>query len=137
MTYKRPPLPGARFGSWELYLTMSSSILRVFFPVCYCSPAAAVAFKVRNKPSLPPVSHPSPVPGFLGERDLSLAAIISINHVFRSPSSFTNVPLSADASPCFSTVGFSWNTAQQKELENKAVLTPKFPFLSNRACRSF
>lgn len=110
----RSPEPGLAAGSciWRRPPAFCG-----FFPVFCCSPAAAVAFQGRNKPAPLAVSHPSPAPGtpaFPGEWDVFLDVIMSINRLFRSPSSFTNVILSADASPCFSAVGFSQATAQQR-----------------------
>lgn len=102
-----------------------------FFPVSYCSPTAAAAFKVGNKFT----TLPSLLPGCSclsqGAGSVSPYVIISINHMFRSPSSFPNIILSADGSPCFSIV-VSARPQHNKESKTVAVLTQKFPFLSNR-----
>lgn len=103
-----------------------------FFSVSNCSPTAAAAFKVGNKST----TLPSLVSGYSclsqGVGSLSPDVILSINHMFRSPSSFPNIILFADASPCFSIV-VSARPQHNKESKNVAVLTQKFPFLSNRS----
>lgn len=103
-----------------------------FFPVSCCNPTDAAAFKVGNKPT----SLPSPGPGYSclpqGVGSLSPNVIMSINHMFRSPSSFPNVILSADPSPCFPIV-VSARPQHTKESKNVAVLTQKFQFLSSRS----